>query len=118
MQIIFGVRDGSDFAAGIVRQLIGRHPKLDIQLVVSDRTYGSNRKISNLINMERLVRHPIIVIADSDITLAPNYLRVLMAALAPAGIGFVTCAYVGVPTRSTWSRLSAMAKTCSSSCSS
>ena len=109
VQIIFGVRAGSDPAAEIVRQLIGRHPKLDVHLVVSDRIYGSNLKISNLINMERLIRHPIIVIADSDITVASNYLRVLMAALAPSGIGFVTCAYVGVPTSSIWSRLSAMA---------
>ncbi|WP_174300481.1 bacteriohopanetetrol glucosamine biosynthesis glycosyltransferase HpnI [Caulobacter sp. S45] len=109
VQIIFGVRDGSDPAAGIVKQLIGTYPELDIHLVVSNRTFGANRKISNLINMERLVRHPIIVIADSDITVDPDYLRVLVAALAPPDIGFVTCAYVGVPTRSTWSRLSAMA---------
>jgi ceramide glucosyltransferase len=109
VQIVFGVRDESDPAAGIVRQLIGRHPELDIQLVVSDRTYGTNRKVSNLINMERLARHPIIVMADSDISVAPDYLRVLNDALAPPGIGFVTCAYIGVPTGSTWSRLAAMA---------
>jgi ceramide glucosyltransferase len=109
VQIVFGVRDATDPAAAVVRQLIGRHPELDIQLVVSDRTYGSNRKISNLINMESLVRHPIIVIADSDISVAPDYLRGLNAALAPPGIGFVTCAYVGVPRGSTWSRFAAMA---------
>jgi len=109
VQIVFGVRDESDPAAAIVRQLIGKHPALDIQLVVSDRTYGSNRKISNLINMARLARHPIIVMADSDISVAPDYLRVLTAALAPQNIGFVTCAYVGVPTGSTWSRFAAMA---------
>jgi ceramide glucosyltransferase len=109
VQIVFGVREACDPAAGIVRQLIERHPESDIQLVVSDRTYGSNLKISNLINMERLARHPIIVIADSDISVAPDYLRVLNAALAEPGIGFVTCAYVGVPTGSTWSRLAAMA---------
>ena len=109
VQIVFGVRDGADPAAAIARQLIARYPDLDIQLVVSDRTYGSNLKISNLINMERLARHPIIVIADSDISVAPDYLRGLTAALAPPNIGFVTCAYVGVPTGSTWSRLSAMA---------
>jgi ceramide glucosyltransferase len=109
VQIVFGVRDESDPAAAIVRQLIGRHPELDIQLVVSDRTYGTNRKVSNLINMERLARHPIIVMADSDISVAPDYLRVLNAALAPPDIGFVTCAYVGVPTGSIWSRLAAMA---------
>jgi len=109
VQIVFGVRDASDPAVAIVNQLIERHPDLDIQLVVSDRTYGSNRKISNLINMERLVRHPIIVMADSDVSVAPDYLRVLNAALAHPSIGFVTCAYVGAPTGSTWSRLAAMA---------
>jgi ceramide glucosyltransferase len=109
VQIVFGVRDASDPAVAIVNQLIERHPDLDIQLVVSDRAYGSNRKISNLINMERLVRHPIIVMADSDVSVAPDYLRVLNAALAPPNIGFVTCAYVGAPTGSTWSRLAAMA---------
>jgi ceramide glucosyltransferase len=108
VQIIFGVRDSSDPAAEVVRQLIERHPDLDIDLVVSDRSYGANRKISNLINMERLARHPILVMADSDISVAPDYLRVLNAALAQPGIGFVTCAYVGVPTASTWSRLAAM----------
>jgi len=109
VQIIFGVRDASDPAAAIVRQLIAAHPELDIDLVVSDRTYGSNLKISNLINMERLVRHPIMVLADSDISVAPDYLRGLTAALAPPDVGFVTCAYVGVPRGSSWSRLAAMA---------
>jgi len=109
VQIVFGVRDAADPAVAIVRQLIARHPELDIELVISDRTYGSNLKISNLINMERRVRHPILVIADSDISVAPDYLRVLTAALAPPEIGFVTCAYVGVPMGSIWSRLAAMA---------
>jgi len=108
VQIVFGVRDAADPAIAVVRQLIARHPELDIDLVVSDRTYGTNRKISNLINMERLARHPILVIADSDVSVAPDYLRVLNAALAPPDMGFVTCAYVGVPTGSIWSRLAAM----------
>jgi len=109
VQIVFGVRDEDDPAIAVARQLIARHPELDIDLVVSDRAYGSNRKMSNLINMERLARHPILVMADSDIHVAPDYLRVLTAALAPPNIGFVTCAYVGVPTGSTWSRFAAMA---------
>jgi ceramide glucosyltransferase len=109
VQIVFGVREASDPAACIVRQLMARYPELDIDLVVSDRTYGSNLKISNLINMERLARHPVLVIADSDISVAPDYLRGLNAALAQPGVGFVTCAYVGVATGSRWSRLAAMA---------
>jgi ceramide glucosyltransferase len=109
VQIVFGVRDASDPAAAIVRQLIEKRPDLDLQLVVSDRSFGSNRKISNLINMQSLVRHPIVVIADSDISVAPDYLRVLNAALASPSVGYVTCTYVGVPTGSRWSRIAAMA---------
>jgi ceramide glucosyltransferase len=108
VQIVFGVREASDPAVAIVRQLIAKHPALDIDLVVSDSTYGANLKISNLINMERRIRHPIVVIADSDISVAPDYLRGLTDALAPPHVGFVTCAYVGVPTGSTWSQFAAM----------
>ncbi len=108
VQIVFGVRDASDPAIAVVKQLIAQYPDLDIDLVVSDRAYGANRKISNLINMERLARHPILVMADSDISVAPDYLRSLMAALAPPNIGFVTCVYVGVSSGTLWSRVAAM----------
>ncbi len=86
-----------------------RHPGLDLQLVVNGAMHGVNRKVSNLINMAEVARHPLIVMADSDIAVGPHYLRTLAAALAEPGVGAVTCLYLGAPNGAFWSRLSAMA---------
>ena len=109
VQIVFGVQDPFDPAIEVVRALQADHPELDIELVIDRRLYGSNRKVSNLVKMERLIHHPLVVLADSDIGVPPDYLRRLAAALAAPGVGFVTCPYVGKPTGNGWSQLAAMA---------
>jgi ceramide glucosyltransferase len=48
-------------------------------------------------------------VSDSDVAVAPNYLRRLAAELAGPGVGAVTCLYRGLPSGGFWSRLSAMA---------
>ncbi len=109
LQIIFGVRDALDPAISIVRALATDHPEIDIDLVINGRLHGPNFKISNFINMERRARHPFIVLCDSDVSVGGDYLRNLVAPLTSPEVGFVTCAYLGVPTGNFWSRLSAMA---------
>jgi ceramide glucosyltransferase len=108
VQIVFGVRDPFDPAIGVVKALIQAHPNVSIDLVIDPRTWGANLKISNLINMSTLVRHPFVVMADSDVGVGPDYLRQLMGALADPAVGFATCAYIGAPTGNLWSDLSAM----------
>jgi ceramide glucosyltransferase len=109
IQFVFGVQDPNDGAIPVVKSLIERHPQLDLHLVVNGAAHGVNRKVSNLINMGRVVRHPLIVMADSDVAVGPNYLRTLAAALAQPGVGLVTCLYRGLPSGGFWSRLSSMA---------
>ncbi len=108
VQIVFGVQAPDDSAIPVVKSLMQRHPGLDLHLVVDGAMYGGNRKVSNLINMARVARHPLIVMADSDIAVGPNYLRTLAAALAKPGVGVATCLYRGAPNGGIWSRLSAM----------
>ena len=109
IQVIFGVQDPDDSAIPVVKSLMWRYPQLDLQLVVNGATYGSNLKVSNLINMGKVARHPLIVLADSDVAVGPNYLRTLAAALAEPGAGVATCLYRGVASGGFWSRLSTMA---------
>ena len=71
--------------------------------------HGSNRKVSNLINMGPVARHPLIIMSDSDVEVGPDYLRTLAAGLAEPGAGVVTCLYRGAANGGFWSRLSAMA---------
>ncbi len=109
VQIIFGVRDALDPAVKVIKQLIADRPDRDIELVVDDRVHGSNLKISNLMNMERLVRFETLVVADSDVSVTRDYLARLMDTLAQPQVGYATCVYFGVPTGNLWSKLSAMA---------
>ena len=73
MQIVFGVDDPSDPAIEVVRQLIADFPDCDFTLTVNSRGHGSNRKVSNLINMASEARHEVLVISDSDIIVGPDY---------------------------------------------
>ena len=109
IQFVFGVQDQDDSAIPVVRSLIARYPKLDVQLIVNAATHGSNRKVSNLINMAEVARHPVIVAADSDVAVGSHYLNLLAATLAQPGVGAVTCLYRGLPSGGFWSRMSAMA---------
>jgi ceramide glucosyltransferase len=74
-QIVFGVRDPADPAIAVVERLARRFPGVDMRLVVDAHEHGSNRKVSNLINMMPAARHPWLVLADSDIAVGPDTWR-------------------------------------------
>lgn len=105
MQIIFGVQSEDDAAIPIVWRLRERHPALDIELVIDPTFHGINRKIGNLINMMTRARHDVLVISDSDIHVAPDYLRHVVGALVPDHVGLVTTLYAGLPASPTLPRL-------------
>jgi len=109
VQIVFGVADPADPAIAIVRNLIAAFPDRDLQLVVNARRHGSNRKVSNLINMAGQARHDVLVISDSDIIVGPDYLSSIVASLDGPGVGLVTCLYRGAATIGPWARLAAAA---------
>jgi ceramide glucosyltransferase len=107
-QIVFGVRDEADPALQVARRLLAEFPSLQIDVVVNPRQHGSNFKISNMINMLAQARHDLLVMADSDARVRPDYLRVVTAPLLDRSVGLVTCVYRGIPTRPICSRLGAM----------
>ena len=59
--------------------------------------------------MAQVARYPVIVAADSDVAVGPDYLSTLAATLTQPGVGAVTCLYRGLPSSGFWSRLAAMA---------
>jgi ceramide glucosyltransferase len=107
-QLIFGVRDPADAALAVVRRLVAEFPAQPIDVVIDPQQHGSNAKVNNLINMIARARHDLLVMADSDTCVAPDYLAAVTAPLHDRSVGLVTCLYRGVPTRQIWSRLGAM----------
>lgn len=95
-QIVFGVQDPDDPAVAVVRRLQTRFAHRRIDLVVNTAQHGLNRKVSNLINMLPWAVHETLVIADSDLHCAPDYLRRVVAELAVAKTGLVTTLYAGL----------------------
>jgi ceramide glucosyltransferase len=95
-QIVFGVADREDPAVAVVRRLQAEHPALDIELVIDGRLYGTNDKVSNLINTCGSAKHDVLVLADGDIRVPHDYLRRVVAPLRDEHIGLVTCMYRAV----------------------
>jgi len=107
-QLVFGVHDPADPALGVVRRLQAEFPSLAIDVVVNTEQHGANRKVGNLLNMLEQARHDILVMADSDTFVAPDYLAAVTAPLLDPEVGLVTCVFWDAPTGKIWSRLGAM----------
>ena len=107
-QIVFGLSEAADPALAVVARLVREFPALAIEVVINPQQHGHNRKISSLINMLEHARHDVLVMADSDAFVGPDYLTCVTAPLLDRKVGLVTCLYHGEPTGPVWSRLGAM----------
>jgi ceramide glucosyltransferase len=109
VQLIFGVDDRADPAIEVVYRLMAEFPKCNIELVVNSRSHGTNRKVSNLINLAAKIRHEVVVLSDSDIIVDPDYLKNIAAGLGQPGVGLVTCLYRGAAAPGLWANLAGAA---------
>jgi ceramide glucosyltransferase len=107
-QVVVGVRDADDPAVKVVYRLMAEYPRLDLRLVVSDRPVGANPKVSNLANLYEAAKYDILVVADSDIRVGPDYLRTVVPPLEDPEVGLASCLYRGVADRRLWPTLGAM----------
>ncbi len=107
-QLIFGVSDPADPAIEVVRKLQAKYPNRPIELIVCNRVLGANIKVSTLAQMLPAARHELLLVNDSDIRVPPDYLRQVIAPLADASVGLVTCLYRAVATPTLGSRLEAL----------
>jgi len=109
VQILCGARDSISPSVAAVRAMQREHPDGPIELHVDPRRHGTNRKVSNLINMMPRAQYDRIALSDSDILVHSGYLRGIAALLASPRTGAVTCLYYGIGGDGLWSRLSALA---------
>lgn len=109
-QIVCGLQDPEDPALAVIERVRQRFPERDIAVVVDSTPHGQNRKVANLINMMAAAKHDILVISDSDIHAAPNYLDTLLGELQKPNTGMVTALYAGLPPKGSglFERLGAM----------
>ncbi len=95
-QIIFGVQELHDSSMDVVKQIIHDFPEVDIQLIVNDRTLGTNRKVNNLASALARASYDVLLLADSDVRVGPNYLQRVVQPLRNPQVGVITCLYRSV----------------------
>ncbi|MGA7932221.1 MAG: glycosyltransferase, partial [Kovacikia sp.] len=86
-QIIFGVQDCLDPSIEVVQQIIRDFPAVDIQLIISDRVIGTNLKVSNLANAATAAKYNLLLLADSDVQVQPDYLLNVVQPLNNPAVG-------------------------------
>jgi ceramide glucosyltransferase len=93
LQLIFAAASPDDAVIPVIRLLMDDFPDHDITLVVNPALHGLNYKVSNLINAFPKARHDIIIVCDSDIKVAPEYLQSVVAHFDDPLVGLVTSLY-------------------------
>jgi ceramide glucosyltransferase len=107
-EIVFAVADDDDPAIDVIRQLIAAFPERSIRLLIGAPNLGPSSKVNKLCRLTREARHEILVISDSDIRVAPDYLQSVVAPFRDPRVGAVTCLYVGIANGKTASELEAL----------
>jgi ceramide glucosyltransferase len=107
-EVLCAVADPADPARHIAEAALAASATPS-RLLVGGAVLGPNRKVSQLIHLAEVARHPVLVIADADMDCPPHWLCAVAAPLTDPSCGLVTCLYRGVPgDASPWSRLAAL----------
>jgi len=109
VQMLCGVNSADDAALPVARALVPPRPQDEVTIAPGPRAAGANGKIGNLVAMMPLARHDVLVLSDSDMVVAPDYLGKVLGMLAQPGIGAVSCLYVGRGDAGRWSQIGAAA---------
>jgi ceramide glucosyltransferase len=98
-QVLFGVRYPDNPVVGLLGELQRAHPGRHLEVIVCPEDLGLNPKISTLRQLMPRARYDLLVIADGDVKVGPDYLAQVAAAFRQPGVGLVSCPY-----RAGWSR--------------
>lgn len=109
VQVLFGVPIGGDAAGSVAEAAMAARPGTPARLLCDPRQHGPNRKVSQLVNLAGHAEHAVVVVADADMLMPPDWLTAVTAPLADPAVGLVTCLYRGEPADAgLWSRLAAL----------
>lgn len=115
-ELIFGVGSMTDAAVAEVQRLEAEFPEIALRLIECPARLGTNGKVSSLAQMLPHARFEHVLVNDSDIFVAPGYLREVMGPFAaevrsPAverPLGLITVPYIGQASGTAFSRLEAL----------
>jgi ceramide glucosyltransferase len=107
-EILFAADEADDAALDVIREVSARYPNVSCQILVTGKPPWPNPPAYCFYRMTELAAYEIMVTSDSDVEVAPNYLREVVAPLLDSKVGMVTCLYRGKNAAGFWSGLTAI----------
>jgi len=107
-EIIFGARDAENPALQIAERVRARFPQVKSSVVLSGPPTWPNAKVFSLQKMIAASTRAYFIISDSDVRVAPDFLRNTIPPLLNKKVGLITCMYRGIPASDFWSSLEAL----------
>lgn len=106
-EILFCARSENDPGMRIARCVAERNPHVQARFFSTGEPVYINAKIASLEAMQAEAAYDLLVVSDSDVHVAPDYLCSIAAPFEDARVGALTCLYRGEAHRGLWGRLEA-----------
>jgi ceramide glucosyltransferase len=107
-EILFGADAEDDAALAVVREVSARFPRVESRIIAHGVPPWPNPQTYSLHCLSKEAKYGVIVASDSDVEVAPNYLREVVTPLLKPGIAMTTCLYRGKNVGDFWSNQTAM----------
>jgi ceramide glucosyltransferase len=107
-QVIFGVAEDTDPAGPLLEELRRTAPPGRVEVRVCPERLGHNPKVSTLRQLAPHARYDLLVVADQDVKVGPDFLGRVAGAFRDPDLGLVSCPYRAGPSKSLGSALEAL----------
>ena len=107
-EILFCARHVDDKGLEAARRVAARYPQIASKILTCGEPPWPNARTWSLEVMRREARNEILVAADSDVRVSPDYLATVVAPMRDERVGMVTCVYKGVTRHGLWAQLEAV----------
>src|ERR1700730_8621712 len=92
-ELVFAMADPHDPVIPVIQKLQKDFPDRSIRFVTDVPRVGENNKVNSLCRLVKEARHELLVMTDSDVRVARDYLREVVAPFADRRVGGVTSFY-------------------------
>lgn len=108
-EILFCARQSNDPGLDAARRVAARYPHITAKFFSTGEPPYINAKVASMELMEKSATNEVLVISDSDVRVAPDYLRAVSLPFADPKVGAICCPYRGIASGGgLWARLEAV----------
>jgi ceramide glucosyltransferase len=112
VQHVFSFQQAGDAAIPVIERWAAVHPEQDVSVIVNARQKGLNGKSSNMVCGLKVARHDLVLFADSDVRVHPDFVRKMIRPLLDPKVGVTTCGQIDVGGRRFWTRFFTFLQNC------